>query len=70
MASGEGIDRDGSSISWPRWSRGSLVEADTEGVEARYRLLETIRQYAQERLEGDGDARESEMSIRGLRSVR
>ena len=33
-----------------------MVEADTEGTEARYRLLETIRQYAQEQLEADGDA--------------
>jgi predicted ATPase/class 3 adenylate cyclase len=35
----------------------SLVVADTEGVDARYRLLETIRQYAQERLDesGEGD---------------
>jgi hypothetical protein len=31
----------------------SLVVADTAGVEARYRLLETIRQYAGERLEAD-----------------
>jgi len=35
----------------------SLVVADTEGVDARYRLLETIRQYAQEHLDeaDDGD---------------
>ena len=35
----------------------SLVVADTEGVDARYGLLETIRQYAQEHLDesGDGD---------------
>jgi predicted ATPase/class 3 adenylate cyclase len=33
----------------------SLVVADTEGVDARYRLLETIRQYAQEALDGSGD---------------
>jgi predicted ATPase/class 3 adenylate cyclase len=35
----------------------SLVVADTEGVDARYWLLETIRQYAQEHLDesGDGD---------------
>jgi predicted ATPase/class 3 adenylate cyclase len=40
----------------------SLVVADTEGIEARYRLLETIRQYAQERLDtsGDGDRLRSE----------
>jgi tetratricopeptide (TPR) repeat protein len=34
---------------------GSLVMADTEGVETRYRLLETIRQYAQEHLDSSGD---------------
>jgi len=33
----------------------SLVVADTEGLEARYRLLETIRQYAQECLDDSGD---------------
>jgi predicted ATPase/class 3 adenylate cyclase len=33
----------------------SLASADTEGVETRYRLLETIRQYAQEHLDNTGD---------------
>ncbi|MEX0663632.1 MAG: tetratricopeptide repeat protein [Acidimicrobiia bacterium] len=33
----------------------SLVVADTDGDETRYRLPETIRQYAQERLDGSGD---------------
>jgi len=33
----------------------SLVQADAEGIETRYRLLETIRQYAQERLEDAGE---------------
>jgi len=33
----------------------SLVIADTEGVDTRYRLLETIRQYAQEHLDERGD---------------
>jgi predicted ATPase len=33
----------------------SLIVADTEDEETRYRLLETIRQYAQERLEEGGD---------------
>jgi hypothetical protein len=33
----------------------SLVAAETEGPEARYRLLETIRQYAQEHLDASGE---------------
>src|SRR5262249_16351471 len=32
-----------------------LVVADTDGVETRYRLLETIRQYAQDHLDTSGD---------------
>ena len=34
----------------------SLVVADTRGTHARYHLLETIRQYAEERLDGTGEA--------------
>ena len=56
VASGEGINADAVFDLLAALVARSLVEADTEGVEARYRLLETIRQYAQERLEGDGDA--------------
>ena len=33
----------------------SLVVADTDGDETRYRFLETIRQYAQDRLDASGD---------------
>ncbi|MCJ7438220.1 MAG: adenylate/guanylate cyclase domain-containing protein, partial [Acidimicrobiia bacterium] len=33
----------------------SLVQADTAGSETRYRLLETVRQYAQEHLEDAGE---------------
>jgi len=33
----------------------SLVAADTDAVETRYRLLETIRQYAQDHLDAGGD---------------
>jgi predicted ATPase/class 3 adenylate cyclase len=35
--------------------RRSLVNADPEAGQTRYRLLETIRQYAQDRLEESGD---------------
>src|SRR5262245_21814834 len=34
----------------------SLVIAESDGAEARYRLLETIRQYAQEKLHDAGEA--------------
>lgn len=37
----------------------SLVEADTSGVTARYRLLEVVRQYADARLLESGDERET-----------
>jgi predicted ATPase/class 3 adenylate cyclase len=33
----------------------SLVVADTQGIEARYRLLEMIRQYAREKLQAAGE---------------
>ena len=36
----------------------SLVLLETEALEARYRMLETIRQFAQERLEAAGEAAE------------
>src|SRR5256886_1987454 len=36
----------------------SLVLLETEAIEARYRMLETIRQYARERLEEAGEAAE------------
>src|SRR5262249_34091609 len=34
----------------------SLVQADESGAEARYRMLETIRQYAAEKLQASGEA--------------
>jgi len=34
----------------------SLVVADDKGLETRYRLLETIRQYGEEHLEAAGEA--------------
>src|SRR5205814_4235897 len=34
----------------------SLVLLETEALEARYRMLETIRQFARERLEEAGEA--------------
>ena len=34
----------------------SLVVADTRGMQGRYRMLETIRRYAADRLETDADA--------------
>jgi predicted ATPase/class 3 adenylate cyclase len=37
----------------------SLLVADTEGTEARYRQLETVRQYARDRLLESGEAKET-----------
>jgi predicted ATPase/class 3 adenylate cyclase len=55
VASGERVNSDAVFELLAGLVARSLVEADTEGTEARYRLLETIRQYAQERLDGGGD---------------
>jgi predicted ATPase/class 3 adenylate cyclase len=55
VAAGGEIDADAVFDVLSRLVARSLVEADTEGAEARYRLLETIRQYAEERLDAAGD---------------
>jgi predicted ATPase/class 3 adenylate cyclase len=56
VVSGAGIDAGEVFDILSRLVARSLVEADTEGAEARYRLLETIRQYAAERLEARDEA--------------
>jgi predicted ATPase len=55
VASGDGIEGDAVFELLAGLVARSLVEADTEGIETRYRLLETIRQYAGERLRVAGD---------------
>jgi predicted ATPase/class 3 adenylate cyclase len=42
----------------------SLVVADTEGDEARYRMLETVRQYGRDKLVESGEARDTLMRER------
>jgi non-specific serine/threonine protein kinase len=46
----------------------SLVVAETEGTESRYHMLETIRQYAQEKLDEEGEG--TEMRNRHLQYMR
>jgi predicted ATPase/class 3 adenylate cyclase len=55
VASGDGIDRDDVFDLLASLVARSLVEAEAAGTETRYRLLEIIRQYAQERLERAGE---------------
>jgi predicted ATPase/class 3 adenylate cyclase len=55
VASGEGIERDDAFDLLASLVAQSLVEAEATGEETRYRLLEIIRQYAQERLDLAGD---------------
>ena len=53
----------------------SLVVAEEHGPETRYRLLETIRQYGEERLDGAGEterwrARHADYYVRFLKQIR
>jgi hypothetical protein len=52
----DGIDRDLVFESLARLVAGSLVVAEDHGSQTRYRLLETIRQYGEERLDDTGEA--------------
>ena len=56
VCGGDGIDRDLLFESLARLVAGSLVVADDHGSQTRYRLLETIRQYGEERLGDAGEA--------------
>jgi predicted ATPase/class 3 adenylate cyclase len=56
VAGGAGIDADEVLELLAALVAQSLVVADVEGAETRYSLSETIRQYAQERLDETGDA--------------
>jgi predicted ATPase/class 3 adenylate cyclase len=55
VCSGEGIDPDTVFELLASLVARSLVVAEEHGPETRYRLLETIRQYGEERLEGAGE---------------
>jgi len=56
VCGGEGIDPDAVFDLLAALVARSLVVAEDTGPETRYRLLETIRQYSEERLEGVGEA--------------
>ena len=56
VCGGDGIDRDLVFESLARLVAGSLVVAEDHGSQTRYRLLETIRQYGEERLDDAGEA--------------
>ena len=55
VCGGDGIDPDTVFELLARLVARSLVVAEEHGFESRYRLLETIRQYGEERLEEAGD---------------
>ncbi len=56
VCSGDGIDPDGMLALQVQLARKSLVVVEAQNEEARYRLLETIRQYARDRLLEAGEA--------------
>ncbi len=56
MVSGDGIDDFEVLDLMAALVERSLVVADTRGMQGRYRMLETIRRYAADRLETDADA--------------
>jgi predicted ATPase/class 3 adenylate cyclase len=56
VCGGDGIDPDLVFECLARLVAGSLVVAEDHGSQTRYRLLETIRQYGEERLDDAGEA--------------
>jgi len=58
VGTGDGVDAGDVLDLLERLVERSLVVADTAGGTARYRLLETIREYSRERLEQQGEADE------------
>jgi predicted ATPase len=58
VCTGEGLERDEVLESLSHLVDKSLVVAREEDGEARYRLLETVRQYARGKLDGSGDEAE------------
>jgi predicted ATPase/class 3 adenylate cyclase/DNA-binding CsgD family transcriptional regulator len=55
VCTGEGVDEDEVLDALGRLVDKSLVLVDDHGGEARYRLLETVRQYAHDRLQAAGE---------------
>jgi predicted ATPase len=55
VCGGEGIDPDSVFELLAGLVARSLVVAEDHGIETRYRLLETIRQYGEERLGAAGE---------------
>ena len=56
VCGGDGIDPDAVLELLAGLVARSLVVAEEKGPKTRYRLLETIRQYSEEHLEGAGEA--------------
>ncbi len=75
VCSGEGIDPDILFELLARLVARSLVVAEEDGFETRYRLLETIRQYGEERLNETGEterwqARHADYYVGFLQQIR
>ena len=75
VCSGEGIDPDTVFELLARLVARSLVVAEEHGPETRYRLLETIRQYGEERLDEAGEterwrARHADYYVGFLQQIR
>jgi predicted ATPase len=75
VCSGEGIDPDTVFELLASLVARSLVVTEEHGPETRYRLLETIRQYGEERLDEAGDtdrwqARHADYYVRFLQQIR
>ena len=56
VCAGDGVETGDVLELLARLTAKSLVQAEEEGGAVRYRLLETVRQYGWERLEGSGEA--------------
>ncbi|MHB8732209.1 MAG: ATP-binding protein [bacterium] len=65
VCSGQGIDEHDVLDLLTQLVNKSLVIADLLGTEVRYRMLDTIRQYAQDKLSASGEAAELQQRHRG-----
>ena len=66
VCAGAGLDLAESADVLARLVEKSLVAVDEGGRERRYRLLETVRLYARERLDDAGETRRDRRTARGL----